>query len=460
VASTAAVVQLRPRQQPFQAAVDAYRGARAAECLTLLHGHQGLAADLLLARAALRVGHPELGLERLVAIDDAALLSNRARTEVLTLRAALCIRLRQFDLAQASLDLAHVYALGAACAPVEAEYHFYAACQAFALEELDAADRLAVKALSVEPWKFDSAKAFVPLALSRARSLNVRGFIAATRQQYRDQLAFVREAIAEAAKAETPDLWITATQWQLLAVHVRDFDLIDDAQTLRVVAGETWPAELDSQKFEIHRALGWSSALRGDHLNAFREFRSMGGFATSDAWKVLAAVERAYLSRELGENVRGRDDIEYAAKLADRVDWNAMSEERISLAQLAQEVAAFDPARAGKLLDRYRAIKAKLPPLTLNSVDRRARAYECLAEGTVLRANRAIPAAAERFREAFEIFDSVGYRWRAATAALPLAELFQRRSDVEYVRREAAERPNSWLERRAASLCTHDALNV
>jgi len=66
-------------------------------------------------------------------------------------------------------------------------------------------------------------------------------------------------------------------------------------------------------------------------------------------------------------------------------------------------------------LDRYRAIKAKLTPLTLNTVDRSARAYECLAEGPVLRANRAIPAAAEQFREAFEIFDAVGYRWRAAT---------------------------------------------
>jgi len=457
---SASVVQLQPRLQPFEAAIDAYRGARPTECLTLLHGHQGLAADLLLARAALRVGRPELALERLVAIDDVALLSNRARAEVLTLRATLYVLHRQFDLAQANLDLARVYALGAACAPVEAEYHLYVAYQAFALKEFDAADRAAVEALSVEQWKFDSAKAFVPLALSRARSLLVRGFVAATRQQYREQLAFVREAIAEAAKAETPDLWITATQWQHLAFHVRDFDLDDDAQTLRLIAAETWPDELAPMKFEIHRALGWSSALRGDHLNAFREFRSMGGFATSDAWKILAAVERAYLSRELGETVRARDDIEYAAKLADRVDWNAVNEERIGLAQLAQEVAAFDPARAGKLFERYSAIKAKLAPLTLNSVDRRARAYECLAEGTVLRANRAIPAAAERFREAFEIFDSVGYRWRAATAALPLAELFQRRSDVEYVRREAAERPNSWLERRAASLCTHDALNV
>jgi len=460
VGSTA-VVQLRPRQQPFQAAVDAYQGARPDECLTILHGHSDLGAAVLRARAALRVGRPELGLETIETIDDATLPTHRARAEVLTLRGALYSRHRNFDRAREALDDARIFSFGSASAATEAEYYFYEAVHSFALGDLDETDRKAQDAFAIERSRFaDYGRTFVPIENTLARALLLRGHVAAARGKYREQLDFVRDAIELANRAETPDLWISASFLMHLAFHVRDFDLVDDANTLRTRGREAWPAELDPMKFEIHRALGWSSALRGDHLNAFREFRTMSDFATTSARKVLAAVERAYLSRELGESHAARDAIEYASKLTDTIDWNHVGEERIGLAQLAQEVAVFEPARAQRLLDRYRMIKSKLSPGLLNAVDRRARAYESLAEGTVLRANKAIPAAAERFREAFEIFDSVGYRWRAATAALPLAELFQRPLEVEYVRREAAERPNSWLDRRAASLCTHDALNV
>ncbi len=454
------VVQLRPRQRPFEAAVDAYRGARPDECLTILHGHSGLEAAVLRARAALRVGRPEVGLDTIEAIDDAMLPTHRARAEVLTLRGALYSRSRDFDRARETLDNARVFAFGSASAATEAEYHFYESVHSFAIGDLDGTDRNAEHAFAVEPSRFDYGKTFVPVANTLARALLLRGHVAAAREQYREQLDFVRDAIAEADRAATPDLWISASFLMHLAFHVRDFDLVEDAKTLRTCGGKAWPAELNPMKFEIHRALGWSSALRGDHFNAFREFCAMSDYATTPAHKVLATVERAYLSRELGESHAARDAIEYASKLTDSINWNHVGEERIGLAQLAQELAAFDAPRAGKLFERYRAIKGKLSPGLLNTVDRRARAYECLAEGTVLRANRAIPAAVERFQEAFEIFDSVGYRWRAATAALPLAELFQRPSYVEYVRREAADRPNSWLERRAATLYTHDALDV
>jgi hypothetical protein len=452
VGSTA-VVQLRPRQQPFQAAVDAYRGARPDECLTILQGHSGLDAAVLRARAALRVGCPEVGIETIETIDDETLPTHRARAEVLILRGALYSRHRDFDRARDTLDDARVFAFGAASAATEAEYHFYEAVHAFAIGDLDGTDQKAQSAFAVERSRFaDYGRTFVPIENTLARTLLLRGHVAAAREKYREQLDFVRDAIELADRAESPDLWISASFLMHLAFHVRDFDLVEDAQTLRTRDSKTWPAELNPMKFEIHRALGWSSALRGDHLNAFREFRRMSDYATTSARKVLATVERAYLSRELGESHAAHDAIEYASKLSDTVNWNHVGEERIGLAQLAQEVAAFDPPRAKMLFDRYRAIKSKLSPGLLNAVDRRPRAYEALAEATVLRANGSVPAAAQRFGEAFKIWDSMGYRWRAATAALPLAELLKLPPYTDYVRREAAERPNSWLQRRAAAL--------
>jgi len=291
---------------------------------------------------------------------------------------------------------------------------------------------------------------FVPLAHSRGRAFNVHGIVAAASEDYRTQLICIRECVAELRAAGIPDLWLTASAMQQLAYHIRDFDLTGDALQLKAWLEENdLPEDLAPMRFEMHRALGWSSALQGDHLGAFREFRSMTAFATTSPYRILASVERAYLMRELGETHCAREQIEFAATLFDRVDWNAVGEERIGLAQLAQEVAAFSPGRARALFDRYRGITSKLPPNALNASDRRARAFERLAEGTVLRANGSNDAAREAFLAAFTIWDAIGYRWRAATAAIPLAELTASPRFVKYIRDEGARCPTSWLGRRA-----------
>lgn len=450
------VVHLQPRQQPFEAAIDAYRGGRPHDCLTILHGHTGLRADLLRARASLRADRPQFGLECLASVDDALLWSNRGRAEVLVLRGAIQTRLRQFDSARATLDDGRVFALGSASAALEAEYYYYDALWSFGNSRYEEADRGAQEALAVTRAFHDVGGYFVPLQNSRARALQMRGLVAAALERYREQSAFIRTAIDELSTGER-DLWVFGWFLMNLAFHVRDFDLVDDAAMLhREIERAEWPDELAPMKFEIHRALGWSSALRGDHLNAFREFRAMSQCADTPARKILAGVDRSYLARELGETHSAQDELEHAAKLASSVNWNEVGEERIGLAQLAQEVAAFDPHHAGVLFARYKELKGRLAPNMLNNVDRRVTAFELLAEGTVLRANGSVPAAMQRFERAFDIWDKLGYKWRAATAALPLAEVLQESRYVDHVRREAACRPNSWLARRAEKLTTHN----
>jgi len=451
------IIQIQPRRRPFEAAVDAYHGARPDECLSLLHGHTGLDADILRGRASLRAGSPDSGLPFVASIDDGLLWSNRARAELLIIRGAIQTRLRQFDAARETFDLARVLALGSASSALEAEYYFYEAVWFFSIQNLELADDSTARALSVEPLFYDTGRYFVPLAYTRARAFQLRGLLAATAERYSDQAQQIRLAIEEVRLAEKPDLWIYATFLMNLAFHVRDFDLVDDAAMLhREIERATWPDELAPMKFEIHRALGWSSALRGDHLNAFREFRAMSQCADTPARKILAGVDRSYLARELGETHSAQDELEHAAKLASSVNWNDVGEERIGLAQLAQEVAAFDPHHAGVLFARYKELKGRLAPNMLNNVDRRVTAFELLAEGTVLRANRSVPAAMQRFERAFDIWDKLGYKWRAATAALPLAEVLQESRYVDHVRREAASRPNSWLARRAEKLTTNN----
>lgn len=448
------ISQLRPRSTSFEAAVAAYRDGRPNGCLDAIREHDGFEVSLLRARASLRAGCPELGLEKLCSIDDALLPSNRARAELLILRGALQTRVREFDQARITFDAARVYAFGAASSALEAEYHFYEAVWCFSTGDGNRANLAAEQVLNIEPLLYDVAGYFVPIRFSRARALQLRGLLAAARERYGEQAQYVRSAIAEVQGTDQPDLWIFATFLMDLAFHVRDFDLIEDAAMLReeLENAKKWPDELAPMQFEIRRALGWSSALRGDHVNAFREFRTMSQFATTPARKVLASVDRAYLARELGEKHSAHEEVEHASKLADRIDWNKVGEERIGLAQLAQEMASYDPSRAKYLFDEYRELKERLAPNMLNNVDRRVRAYEFLAEATVLRANGSIPAAIQRFIKAFEIWDELGYHWRAATAALPVAQIIKQQKFIDYVRREAASRPGSWLARHAEKL--------
>ena len=206
-------------------------------------------------------------------------------------------------------------------------------------------------------------------------------------------------------------------------------------------------------KFYILRSLGWSSALRGNHIGAFREFRGAAAIAPSTALKVWALADRAYLGRELGEHALSRDELEGAAELACRIDWNTIvGDDRAALLHLAKQTAAVAPARARALFDTYRRIKSTLGHDSLNRVDRRLRAHESFAAGVIARAENAARPARAKLRDAFEIWHAIGYRWQAATAAIELAELGGEPGHLAYAAAEARARPNSWLARRIATL--------
>jgi hypothetical protein len=103
-------------------------------------------------------------------------------------------------------------------------------------------------------------------------------------------------------------------------------------------------------------------------------------------------------------------------------------------------------------MERYRGIKTKLPPNLLGTSDRRWQADEAFTEAVILRAEGQADRARVFFAKAFEIWDAVGYPWRAARAALEIAELSNDPRFSEYARHEAVRRPRSWLAHRASNL--------
>ncbi len=79
-----------------------------------------------------------------------------------------------------------------------------------------------------------------------------------------------------------------------------------------------------------------------------------------------------------------------------------------------------------------------------------------MAIAAVVRAEGQLDRATMLFKEAFEIWSSVGYEWRAASAALEIYTLTGEEFYLDVVAREAATRPQSWIARRYAAIALGD----
>lgn len=446
------------RLQLFDTAVDLFFSGRAAACLDALRGHGYLASKLLGARAYLRLDDPEHALRILDGIEATDLFDAR-RAELSILRAAALTAMRNFVKSRYALDVARALVLGQASPALEAEYFAQEAIWSFSSGDSHSSAEAAARTIEAGSVDVASEAAFsrapdylIPREHTVARAQHVLAILAARDEDYARQVEYERQAVATFGQAPKLDLWAYARLLFNFAVCIRDFDLAADAQTLRAVDMASWPSELNSERFHIYSALGVSSALRGDHLGAFRELRKSAESAPSAEYVILASTDKAMLRRELGELMSAREELEHAADLADRVDWERSGEQRVALAHLAREVAAFDAQRARALLERYYGIRTALSPHLLNNSDRRLRAHEKYAEGTVLRALGMTDEAKPCFAEAFDIWQPLGLDWLAALAAAELYELGGPAKFKTYATRQAKLRPGSWIERRAAQL--------
>ncbi len=449
------VIALQPRLKPREFAVDAFREGRSSDCLAALRGHDEPAARFLAARSANRLGRHGQALAELSPIDEANLLT-AGRAEYFVLRAEALTGLGRFAEAQGALSLARIHAFGTPSAALEADVHIAAARWAFAGDDYATASVCARAALAASPSRFDRADYIVPLEHSRARALHSLGVVEAAGGRYGAQLALLRSALAELDAARPGDAWTRANLLMNLSFYVRDFDLEADAEWLHGELEAAWPADLGVQRFYILRSLGWSAALHGNSIGAFRAFRRAVEIAPTPALEVWAHADRAYLSCQLGEGAFARDELEHGAELAQRIDWNGIAgDDRAALLHLAKQTASVAPERARALFESYRRIKTPLSATLLNKNDRRLRAHEAFADGVIARAENAPHVAREKLTDAFEIWKAIDYRWQAATAAIELSELGAGDIYRDYARAEAAARPRSWLVRRVAASETH-----
>jgi DNA-binding CsgD family transcriptional regulator len=136
-----------------------------------------------------------------------------------------------------------------------------------------------------------------------------------------------------------------------------------------------------------------------------------------------------------------------AADLAERVEWRAIrGEERVALLLLAELYAPHDGALAMSYVARYQETGDRYEPLLASNADRRVPAIVAYCLGYVHEQLGELEEAEESYKEAFEIYDAIGYDWRAGRAALGLSRIVKDSTSWKNAAKKKLQQyPLSWL---------------
>lgn len=415
-----------------------------------LNGIDSSAAAMLRARTLLRLGDPNAA--RLTLADKTS-LECPDRGEVAMLLGVAHSRLGDRSLATDAFRDAFVYSVSSLDFALEAEVDFFKALMSFRDGAHEEAQATCARGLA-SAHLVDSAVgagAHVPISHVVSRLQELLGLVATAQGRYRDSLLLARAALQTLDRCATPDLYQTAFALRNWAIVACEFDVAADCEQLagRVAAFE-WTDDISRVQFATLDVLGWSAALHGDIVGALRLFRRAADIASTQPEHIYIAVHRAVIAKEFGHKAMALEEIDYAFKIADQYDWRkAPDDYHLSLLLLSQAAASLAPARARHTLDRYAGIRNSMDASFTSRSEPRFRAEEAYTQGLILRAEHNVLTATERFRVAFEIWKQIGFDWRAARAAVELAELNAGEVFRLAVRQEIFTRPNSIFAERA-----------
>ena len=367
------------------------------------------------------------------------------------LRGVALGRLGQASGADEALLTARAFSICGGDQVLEAEVDFYAALDAFGAGRLGDARRALERSLDRAQARGATELGHMPLTHVIARGRELLGVIDAADGRYRDQMAHARAALALWDASDTKDVWQEAFAIANLAGLARDFDLEAEALSLEHrISSLRWTSELTHTRFRANESLAWCAMLRGTQLEALRRFRRMADTAASTPQRIDCSVIRAINARLIGHATMAAEEVEHALMLAYEVDWTtAPGDDRLTLLVLAQTAAVHTPVEARAMLDRYAKIRSSMPAVYASRLETRVRAEEAFTHGVVLRAEGQINASAARLEMAFTIWNEIGFEWRAARAAVELAELDAGDVFRLAVRRELRARPDSIFAERA-----------
>jgi DNA-binding CsgD family transcriptional regulator/tetratricopeptide (TPR) repeat protein len=305
--------------------------------------------------------------------------------------------------------------------------------------------------------EFDPAASDVVAAITHPdpniamAALVMRGWHHAGLGDLRSQIADFRLALAMLdLEADEPlDVYVAAiTATALARVAFETADAAAMADVRERYEQIAWTDDVQSDRFKTVRTLGWDAFMRGRPGPAQWSFKDALGYAPSTAWKVMARLDRAYVARIAGNEPWALEEIAEADHLGYSVRWESTNdEERAALLMLATLIAPTNAARAQRYASTLSSLgtDSMLPIFAAANGDRRAHAAARFAQGQIDAVLGHTAPAERAFRDAYDIFVSIGYVCRASMAAIALAEVTGEASWREKAAQHASAYPNSPL---------------
>jgi len=347
------------------------------------------------------------------------------------------------------------------------EITYQRAAAAWIVRDLDGAELLLKDVLAAAPGEFlgvPSVSGDLLIEASGSSDLLVeayvlQGAIAAARGDVAGQGAVLLDALGLVRASASPGVlhWASIASQIANLAHELPSDSLRDAAFTELGA-VPWTPDLAELRFATVRSVAWRRALDGDEFNAFRLLREAATLAPTDAWRVTAYCDRAYFATALGERRWAEQELSDAHELASRVTWTALDgEERFALSELAELFAPRDAALALAYVARYKDAGKRYARTLASHHDRRVDAMEAYSFGVVQLALGRRGEAERLLREAWDVYDGLGYDWRAGRAA---RALFAATADqVWHVRAASklAPYPRSWLVSTSGDVTTPTA---
>jgi DNA-binding NarL/FixJ family response regulator len=356
-----------------------------------------------------------------------------ARAESIMLQGVAYARLG--DARSAAARFKEAAALSAASSELTAEIAYQRAAALWIDRKLEQAERALAQ---IEP------------AIGGALAVEIavlRGAIEAARGNLSQQAAILIDTLRLVHATPNPSV----LPWAVVASGIAYLARELPSATLRAHAMSElpkipWTDDLAEYRYTTLRAVAWCHALEGDDFNAFRRLKEAAAVTPSPAWRVMSFCDRAYLATALSEPRWAEQELRDAHELAGTIAWSSLDgEERFALLLLAELYAPRDSALALSYVAQYRSNTGRYKRTLASSNDRRVDAMEAYSSGVVQRAIGDLSEAIRLFREAWNIYDAIGYDWRAGRTALALAELTGDASWRERAKEKLREYPRSWL---------------
>ncbi len=211
-----------------------------------------------------------------------------------------------------------------------------------------------------------------------------------------------------------------------------------------------WTPDIQVDRFQALRALGWDAFLHGKSARAQWLFKDSKHIAPTMAWKVMAHVDRAYVARMNLNEIWATEELLQADRLAREVTWSTTrGEERLALVTMAILFAPVDMAQAQRYVSEYIQMGTENVNPTLALLhNRRAVALEKYASGRVQQVLGHAQLAADQFEAAYTVFSETQHHYRAALAAQGLSEVTHSASWHDKAKKHAAKFPKSPLYER------------